>query len=335
MIIEHQKNTLFYLVFPMVDKASPESFKTGETVADTAYSKTGAGAWTTLAITDTVSEIGSTGMYELDLTAGELNFDMVAIKFTATNSADTMVIFRMDGNIPVNVEAIEAGAITAAAIATNAVDADALAADAATQIRDAVTGGAYALDTDANGRLRIVDGTGTGELDTASGKVSITDGAIAAATFAAGAVNAAALATDAVDEIADGVWDENIVAAHGAASTAGLLLRVLGAAISTRSNNATLHDLLGVADTAGKDLFEQLFNTNTMSELSQAAPTATPTVEAALMLLYMALRNRVDVDTTGGTDYKEFYNDGGTVICKKAVSDDGSTYTETEMETGP
>jgi len=35
-----------------------------------------------------------------------------------------------------------------------------------------VTGGAYALDTDANGRIRIVDGTGAGEIDTASGAVT-------------------------------------------------------------------------------------------------------------------------------------------------------------------
>ena len=34
-----------------------------------------------------------------------------------------------------------------------------------------VTGGAYALDTDANGRIRVVDGTGTGEINTASGVV--------------------------------------------------------------------------------------------------------------------------------------------------------------------
>lgn len=62
-----------------------------------------------------------------------------------------------------------------------------------------------------------------------------------------------------VVQIADGVWDEDIVAAHGTASTAGLLLRVLGAAISTRANNATLNALLGVADTAGTDLPEQVW----------------------------------------------------------------------------
>lgn len=54
-------------------------------------------------------------------------------------------------------------------------------------------------------------------------------------------------------DIPDGVWDEDIVATHGTASTAGLLLRVLGAAISTRANNSTLEDLLGVPDTAVTD----------------------------------------------------------------------------------
>lgn len=39
------------------------------------------------------------------------------------------------------------------------------------EIRNAITGGNYALSTDANGMVRIADGTGTGELDTASGTV--------------------------------------------------------------------------------------------------------------------------------------------------------------------
>jgi len=45
------------------------------------------------------------------------------------------------------------------------------AAIAALPTRAQITGGNYALDTDANGRIRIVDGTGTGELDTLSGTV--------------------------------------------------------------------------------------------------------------------------------------------------------------------
>ena len=35
-----------------------------------------------------------------------------------------------------------------------------------------ITGGAYSLDTDANGRMRIVDGTGAGELDTSNGLIA-------------------------------------------------------------------------------------------------------------------------------------------------------------------
>jgi anti-sigma28 factor (negative regulator of flagellin synthesis) len=65
------------------------------------------------------------------------------------------------------------GAIGASTIATGAIDADALATDAVNEIRAAITGGAYALDTDANGRVRIVDGTAAGELDTTSGGVLV------------------------------------------------------------------------------------------------------------------------------------------------------------------
>jgi len=64
---------------------------------------------------------------------------------------------------------------------------------------------------------------------------------------------AAAIQTALVDDI----WDEDIVTAHGVADTAGLLLRVLGAAISTRANNPTLNALLGAADVAGVDVPSQ------------------------------------------------------------------------------
>jgi len=74
-----------------------------------------------------------------------------------------------------------------------------------------------------------------------------------------------------------------------------------------------------------------VLKTDTIAELSQAAPTATPSFEAALMLLYMALRNKLDI--TAG--FKEVHNDAGTVITKKVLSDDGTTYSEAEMVTGP
>lgn len=70
-----------------------------------------------------------------------------------------------------------------------------------------------------------------------------------------------------------------------------------------------------------------------ISELGVGAPTATPTIRTAIMLLYMALRNKTVVQTSG-TDALEIYNDAGTKICSKALTDDGSDYTEAEMVSG-
>src|SRR5210317_787584 len=94
MEIFRKKNEATVIAFPMVDSTSPESFVSGETVTDTGYYSDAGGAWTTLGITDTVSEIGTTGMYELSLAQGEMNHDNIIIKFSSTNAADTAVIIR-------------------------------------------------------------------------------------------------------------------------------------------------------------------------------------------------------------------------------------------------
>jgi len=148
MQIEHKKNTAYYLAFPMVDKANPESFKTGETVTDTAYYKDGAGAWTSLAISDTVSEISTTGVYEIDLSASELNHDQVIIKMTSTNGADTAFLFDMrtklvsdlndvsaaDVNAQCDTAISDAALATAANLATVDTVVDAILVDTGTTI---------------------------------------------------------------------------------------------------------------------------------------------------------------------------------------------------------
>lgn len=78
-----------------------------------------------------------------------------------------------------------------------------------------------------------------------------------------------------------------------------------------------------LADTAA-------LNDTALSELSQAAPSATPTLKAAIMLIYMALRNKLTVTSTE----MGIHNDAGTKIAKKALSEDGTTYTESEMASG-
>ena len=70
-----------------------------------------------------------------------------------------------------------------------------------------------------------------------------------------------------------------------------------------------------------------------ISELGVGAPTATPTIRTGMMLMYMALRNKA-VTQTSGTDALEIYNDAGTIIAKKLLTDDGSDYTAAEMVSG-
>lgn len=79
--------------------------------------------------------------------------------------------------------------------------------------------------------------------------------------------------------------------------------------------NAEMVDALGV---------------DTLSELSQAAPSATPTIKTALMLLYMIARNKLTTTTTE----LGIHNNAGTKIVKKVLADDGVTYSEDEMESG-
>ena len=118
MEIFRKKNEATELVFPMVSTANPEDFITGETVTDTAYYHDG-GSWTSLAISDAVSEIGSTGVYQLSMAQAEMNHDLIMIKLTATNSADSLIIIRTRG-------ADEDDFATASALSTAQADLDIL-----------------------------------------------------------------------------------------------------------------------------------------------------------------------------------------------------------------
>jgi hypothetical protein len=66
--------------------------------------------------------------------------------------------------------------------------------------------------------------------------------------------------------------------------------------------------------------------TDTIAELA-ALPGATPTHRQALMLMYMALRNKLDITA----ELKEVHNNAGSVILQKALSDNGTIYSEGKM----
>ena len=71
--------------------------------------------------------------------------------------------------------------------------------------------------------------------------------------------------------------------------------------------------------------------TDTITEPGQAIPPVNPTVFEALGLLVVGLRDKLTVTSSS----KKFHNDAGTVLFKKALSDDGVTYTEDKAVSGP
>lgn len=75
---------------------------------------------------------------------------------------------------------------------------------------------------------------------------------------------------------------------------------------------------------------DTVMKTDTIAERTNGAPTATPTFEEAISYIYMMLTNKIDVDS----GFKEFYNNGGTIIWKKALTDDASNYVEANGEAG-
>lgn len=104
--------------------------------------------------------------------------------------------------------------------------------------------------------------------------------------------------------------------------SADLGLSRLDAAISSRSTVTTSQVRAEIDAELGTD---------TLSELSQAQPPAQPTFKQAMMLLYMALRNQW---TQSATEHK-IRNDAGTIICKRTLSDDGTTLTGDKLASGP
>jgi hypothetical protein len=222
----------------------------------------------------------------------------------------------------------------------NAVDAAALAADAGTEIAAAVwdrdatlsqTQGTFGqavgdpiADTNTIYKAVVTDATGATvgvdlvavKAETASLQVDTDNiqtrlpGALVGGrmdsdvgAMQAGTVTAAAIGTGAID--ADSIAAAAITAAKFAAGAI---------------------DAAALAADAVDEIWDEL-----MAEPAQGIPAAAPALRTVLAYLYTALRNAITV--TSST--KAFTNDAGTVTFKKALSDDGTTYTEAEAVAGP
>lgn len=114
------------------------------------------------------------------------------------------------------------------------------------------------------------------------------------------------------------------VATIVAATTASAIRAALGLASANLDTQlGAIDDFIDTEVGAIKTVTDQLV-------AAQAEPTGVPAANETplekLAYLFMALRNKLTVTATS----KSFYDDGGAVEWSKAVSDDGTTYTENE-----
>lgn len=267
------------------------------------------------------------GLYTRGSGAGQINQN-------ANGQVDTRAVAISDGII---VAATLGGdCITAAKIADSAFVADNFAASSLNGKGDWNTTVPDAAGTvPVDGTLKVdIETIKTQAVTCAAGvTVGVYVGSTAAAAIASdvttahsttdGLVTTVDTVVDGIKSVTDNLPDSGalndlsaILIDTGVIGTGGVGLDDLGG-MSTAMKAEILSEVNDALDTA-------------ISELGVAAPTATPTVRTGLMLLYMALRNQLIVQTSG-TDALEIYNDADTKIAAKLLSDDGSDYTEAQM----
>lgn len=198
---------------------------------------------------------------------------------------------------------------------------------AANEIRDAVTGGAWSLDTDSNGRIRVVSGVGAGEISLSSGLIDGITGTkntfddlndLAQSEVTGGAY---ALDTDANGRI-------RIVDGTGAGeldTNAGLIVGIAG-------TKNTLDDLNDLSASEVNTEVADVLTVDTRGEPGQTTPPATTSIAVKLDYLYKAWRNKSDQD---GSSYKLYADDESTIDQKRTISEASGTVTLEEVATGP
>jgi hypothetical protein len=92
-------------------------------------------------------------------------------------------------------------------------------------------------------------------------------------------------------------------------------------------SGSALTSILAVASVNPQD---EAVMKQTVSELT-TVPGASPTVEKALALLYMALRNKLVTESA----VLKYYNDAGSIWAHADLTDTGTVFTRDELETGP
>ncbi len=247
-----------------------------------------------------------------------------------------------------NLPAITAGWLTATGIAADAITAAKLAADVTTELQSGLATAAALATVDT-----VVDTilAATEDIDTRTTGMETTVNNIVADTnelqtdWANGGrldVILDARASQASVDTVYGIVGDILV-------DTGTTLPATLATLATAANLATVAgyldtEIAAILEDTGTTIPAQISALNNLSsanvltqinaaldtaisELSAAAPTATPTLRTGLMLLYMALRNR----TTTTASAQTIQNDAGSTIATATLSDDGTTMTKGEF----
>lgn len=204
-------------------------------------------------------------------------------------------------------------------------------------------------------------GSVTGTVGSVTGAVGSVTGAVGSVTGNVGGnvVGSVASVTAGVTLAASAVqaiWDALTTALTTVGSVGKLLVDNVNATISSRATQTSVDDLptnaeLATSQAAADDAtlaaiaalnnlstaevktqVVAALNTDTYAEPAQGAPGATITLAAKIGYLYKAFRNK---KTVTATTFSLFNDDAVTVDHKSTISDDATTYTETEKTTGP
>lgn len=361
-----RKNVAYRVTFPILD--ADGDLVTAAAALDSEVSKDGD---TFADATSEATEIAtSSGMYFLDLTATEMNADTVAVIVkTSTTGAKTTVIvmypeeigdYRADVQQWVGVVpgALISGRVDSSvgAMATDVLNSGALATDAVDELVDAVWNEARSGHTTAGtfGQASQLIRDGTAQAGAAS-SITLDSGASSVTDFYKGCwialigtgtgtgqarlITAYNGTTKVATVVPDWATNPNATSQFIILPVSGVDLRLwlgiaVNALISGRvdANAQVVGDKTGYTLTTAADgsIADAVWD-EVIAELAQAQPATTPTARALVMLLYMALRN----DSAATASERRIKNDAGTVVTKAPLADDGTTFTQGKLVTGP
>jgi hypothetical protein len=239
----------------------------------------------------TVTEDGSTGWYKYAMSQDDTNGNNIGFNFTGTGAVPQTVNIITDG-APPDVNTTKVGGISQTA-------------------------------RDIGASVLISSGTGAGQLDVTSGVVKANLAQIlgTALTETAGQIAAAFKQFFNVGSPTGTVNEVTAIKAK----TDSLTFSLAGKVDSNLGAIQSGVDLSDAMKTSVNAEVVDVVSVDTFAEPT-GAPAATTTLAGKIGRIYQALRNKMTVSGSA----KTFFDDAGSSLWSKSLSDDGTTYTEDE-----